>query len=83
MVDPIHWDGLPDGHTCAVVVEPPAAPPWRPAVLPPAGSDGLEPLSCLLARRHADIDVATRPLTDYDAAATAALSTNTVTVDTR
>ena len=83
VVDAAHWDGLPDGHTRAVVVEPPARPASRPAVLPPAGSEGLEPLSCLLARRHADIDVATRPLTDYDAAATAALSTNTVNGDTR
>ena len=30
---------------------------------------GLEPLSSLLARRHADVKVATRPLSAYDTAA--------------
>ncbi len=65
VVDPAHWDGLPDGHTRAVVVESTAPP------LPPAPRTGieLEPLSSLLARRHADIEVAARPLTDYDTAA--------------
>ncbi len=65
VVDPTHWDGLPDGHSRAVVVEPtvrPSATPTR--------SDELEPLASLLARRHADITVAARPLSDYDTAAT-------------
>jgi hypothetical protein len=65
VVDESHWDGLPDGHTRAVAVEA-AGQPLSTA--PPPG-DGLEPLSLLLARRHADIEVAARPLTDYDAAA--------------
>ncbi len=69
MVDPAHWDGLPDGHTRAVVVETnPAAVPPLPTAAATAGQ-GLEPLSTLLARRHADIAVAARPLTDYDTAA--------------
>lgn len=69
VVDPAHWDGLPDGHTRAVVVETsPVAVPPLPAAAATAGQ-GLEPLSSLLARRHADITVAARPLTDYDTAA--------------
>jgi transposase len=66
VVDPAHWDGLPDGHTRAVVVEP-TTRPLSPA-LPLATSGGLEPLMSLLARRHADIEVAARPLSDYDTA---------------
>ena len=58
MVDPAHWDGLADGHTRATVLDPTPLPVTRT----PAG---LEPLSALLTRRHADITVATRPLTDY------------------
>jgi hypothetical protein len=65
VVDPAHWDGLPDGHTRAVVVE----PPTRPSASTPARSDEFEPLSSLLARPHADIAVAARPLSDYDTAA--------------
>jgi len=64
VVDPMHWDGLPDGHTRAVVVE----PTTRAVRTDPKPGAQLEPLSCLLARRHADIAVAARPLTDYDTA---------------
>ena len=72
VIDQAHWDGLPDGNTRAVVVD--RVEPFRP---PRSGSEsggtgGLEPLSSLLARRHADIIVATRPLTDYAQAATGA-----------
>ena len=70
VVDPAHWDGLPDGHTRATIVEP-ADRSHRPA--PPAGS-ALEPLAALLHRRHADIPVAARPLTDYHTAATTSRS---------
>jgi len=67
VVDQSHWDGLPDGHTRATVVE----TATRPVMSPPAASGaGLEPLTLLLARRHADIAVAARPLTDYHTAAT-------------
>jgi transposase len=70
VVDPAHWDGLPDGHTRTTVTEP-GRPVDRAATIPPVGSAaGLEPLASLLARRHADIDVAARPLTDYHTAAT-------------
>jgi transposase len=74
IVDPAHWDGLPDGHTRAVILEPPTRPSSSPPVSAPGTGDGLEPLSSLLselvARRHADITVAARPLADYDTAAT-------------
>lgn len=65
VVDPAHWDGLPDGHTRAVLTESTAR------LLPPVPKTDteLEPLSSLLARRHADIEVAARPLAHYDAAA--------------
>ena len=60
---PAHWDGLPDGHTRAITLDPP-----RPAPARPAGP--VEPLSALLSRRHADLRVAARPLADYAHAAT-------------
>jgi hypothetical protein len=63
MVDQTHWDGLPDGHTRATTLD-------SRDRLPGAGAaGGLEPLSVLLARRHADVTVAARPLSDYAAAA--------------
>ena len=67
IVDEAHWDGLPDAHTRAGVVD-------RVEPLQRASSTGqaLEPLSSLLARRHANITVATRPLSDYAQAATTA-----------
>jgi transposase len=69
VVDQTHWDGLPDGHTRAVTVEPRSTVADLPAAAVTSG-EGLEPLSLLLARRHADVAVAARPLTDYDTAAT-------------
>ncbi len=72
VVDPAHWDGLPDGHTRATTVEP-------RALLPHVPDSGLEPLAVLLTRRHADIVVATRPLTDYAHAATGAARPTTPT----
>ena len=65
VVDPAHWDGLPDGHTRAVVIEQPGRPTPSPLT---SSHGGLEPLSSLLARRHADITVAARPLSDYESA---------------
>ena len=65
VVDHAHWDGLPDGHTRAVTSE-----PTGQVLAPTVTERGLEPLSSLLARRHADIEVATRPLTDYETATT-------------
>jgi Integrase core domain len=61
VIDRVHWDGLSDGRTRATTIEPAAPAPPRPA--------GLEPLSELLVRRHADLTVAARPLTDYAHAA--------------
>jgi hypothetical protein len=56
-----------DGHTRATTLDPTG--PDRTA--DPAGTraGALEPLSALLSRRHADLPVAARPLTDYDTAA--------------
>lgn len=73
VADQTHWDGLPDGHTRAVVVD--RVEPFRPS-RSESGTDGLEPLSSLLARRHADVVVVSRPLTEYaQAAARAAAHT--------
>ena len=66
-VDPVHWDGLPDGHTRATRIEPP------PLNLPVAAAAELQPLAGLLARRHADLPVARRPLADYARAASTAI----------
>jgi len=68
VVDPAHWDGLPDGHTRATTLD--SLDPVEPIPLPASG--GLEPLSLMLARRHANITVASRPLTDYARAAAGA-----------
>ena len=65
VIDPAHWSGLPDGHTRATSTEP--VPTDHPS-----GPARLEPLSALLTRRHADLTVAARPLTDYAAAGNAA-----------
>jgi hypothetical protein len=62
VIDPAHWDGLPDGHTRAVTVE-----PSKPSPSPHVGPS--EPLSAVLIRRHADLRVAARPLADYAHAA--------------
>lgn len=73
VVDQAHYDGLPDGHTRAVTLDPPgglAGPtcvPQRPGV---PGEPG--PLAALLAANHAAAaPVARRPLADYQAAALA------------
>jgi transposase len=71
VVDPAHWEGLPDGHTRAVTLDPvtltSAAPPAAP--LPSAGTEP-NPLATLLTSRPvAATPVAHRPLLDYDTAA--------------
>jgi hypothetical protein len=65
VVDPAHWDGLPDGHTRATTLDPPSAPnPTHD------GSGELDPLAELLAHRPAAAtSVARRPLAAYDTAA--------------
>lgn len=65
VVDERHWDGLPDGHTRATVVEP--ARRDRPTPAPEPQPDTLAAL--LTQRRAADIHVAHRPLADYAIAA--------------
>lgn len=69
VIDPAHWDGLPDGHTRTTVVEP-ARP--DPAVPASPASPATSPMTGLLPdRRRPKITVARRPLTDYAAAAAA------------
>jgi hypothetical protein len=65
MVDPAHWDGLPDGHTRSTTVE--TAGPGRLDTQTQPGA--AEPLAVLLTRRHADLRVATRSLSHYVQAA--------------
>ncbi|MDX2974569.1 IS21 family transposase [Kribbella solani] len=76
-IDPAHYDGLPDGHTRAVTLDPPSgfadptadttSVPRRPGV-----SGEPSPLAALLTAHHAAAaPVARRPLTDYQAAALA------------
>ena len=68
IVDRSHWDGLPDGHSRATVIDLPHRD--RPAL--PCDDDPADPapLAALLAhRRGGDVPVARRPLTDYAAAA--------------
>jgi len=67
VVDQAHWDGLPDGHTRAVVVEPTTRE--LAATASEVSGARLEPLSSVLARRHANVEVAARPLADYAQAA--------------
>lgn len=74
VVDPTHWDGLPDGHTRATVLEPPRRPGETGPSDPTSGTsqDGsaINPLAALLTRSQAAATpVARRPLTTYDRAA--------------
>jgi transposase len=65
VVDPAHWDGLPDGHTRATTLHPPAEPA-------PADDEQLspDPLAALLTHRpSAATPVARRALSIYDTAA--------------
>ena len=63
VIDSAHYDGLPDGHTRATVIELPRREPLSPR--PAAGGQPLAAL--LLQRRLAAVDVAARPLADYAA----------------
>jgi hypothetical protein len=65
VVDPTHWDGLPDGHTRATTLDPPPEP--NPT---DGASVELDPLAALLAHRPAAATAVTRrPLAAYDTAA--------------
>ena len=57
MIEQAHWERLPDGRTRATTTAREVVEPERPG--------SIEPLSALLTRRHADLTVAARPLTDY------------------
>lgn len=82
VVDPTHWDGLPDGHTRAVTLDPAPQPPDRS----PDTGCGVEPppdpLAGLIAAHPlAATPVAQRPLGAYDTAAgitTAGITTGPV-----
>ena len=61
VVEESHWDGLPDGHTRATVIELPHRD--RPM---PAADPAPDTLAALLThRRVTDIHVVHRPLSDY------------------
>ena len=65
MVDERHWDGLPDGHTRATVVEPHRA--HTATATPEATGPEPDPLAALLARTAAAaIPVGRRRLTYYE-----------------
>ncbi len=75
VVDQAHWDGLPDGHTRAVVLEPPR-PRTTPSTTSAPRARQTNPLTALLAVHHAAAaPVARRPLSDYQAAALAGPAT--------
>lgn len=67
-VAPTHWDGLPDGHTRATTLD--STLPSQPGSQASSLLPGWEPLAGLLTRHGADVTVASRPLTDYQTAAT-------------
>jgi transposase len=72
VIDPAHWDGLPDGHTRAVTTtEPdPALEAAAPATAAATEQQEPNPLGMLLGRSiAAQTPVARRPLADYDLAA--------------
>jgi hypothetical protein len=67
VVDQTHWNGLPEGHTRAVVIDP---PPDRAGVGPASDGKQPNPLAALLAGHPAaGTPVATRPLAAYEAIA--------------
>lgn len=71
IVDPAHWDGLPDGHTRATCTDPADGPGRRPQ--PVTGAAEPDALTALLRRSAAAATpVGRRSLADYEAAATAA-----------
>jgi transposase len=64
IIDPAHWDGLPDGHTRAITVDPPPSPSTHPPTGPSCHSDALAAL--LRANPAASTPVAARSLSVYD-----------------
>lgn len=75
VVDEAHWDGLPDGHTRATVIEP-TSPERSGSASQPRANTEPNPLAALLASHHAaDLPVARRPLSDYQNAASGGTDT--------
>ncbi|MGI8524040.1 MAG: IS21 family transposase [Nocardioides sp.] len=67
VVDPDHWDGLPDGHTRSTVLDPPRHRSDHDPVL--VTGDTPNPLQALLNRSNAAATpVARRALSSYDTA---------------
>jgi hypothetical protein len=76
VVDPAHWDELPDGHTRATTVDPPGEAEPADGPGPGAGLDP-DPLAALLAHRPAAATpVARRALSVYDSVAGLAQTTS-------
>lgn len=70
VIDPAHWDGLPDGHTRATVIDFPARPvPCERGTDDQTGTGAGPSAGTLTQMPGADIVVAVRPLTEYAAAA--------------
>jgi hypothetical protein len=86
VIDPAHWDGLPDGHTRAVTLDPPArsgsASATTPVTTPATAALRPDPLAALMTSRPAAATpVAHRPLLAYDTAAGLAQPATTATAD--
>jgi len=62
VIDPAHWEGLPDGHTRATVIELPTRP--APTTQTPQRT-GPGPLADVVAHHRADVPVARRDLAAY------------------
>jgi transposase len=70
MVDESHWDGLPDGHTRATILDPPTEPRVRPSRHAGTDLSTTDVLSTLLAvNPAAATPVVQRSLSVYDTAA--------------
>jgi hypothetical protein len=77
-IHPGHWDGLPDGHTREVSLDPPP----QPAAASATAAIGPDPLAALLTSRPAAATpVAHRPLLAYDTAAGLTHPADTVATD--
>ncbi len=62
VLDPAHWEGLPDGHTRATVIELPTRPT---PTTPSTSAAGTGPLAAVVAHHRADVPVAHRDLATY------------------
>jgi len=67
VIDPAHWDGLPDGHTRSTTLDTADARPPRPRPAPDKATGALSAL--LNNHTGAGVAVAHRPLSFYDTVA--------------